>query len=564
MSKGLITRFAVLAVVQVLAFMSAVAELRRVPQDYSNIQAAVESTLPGDTVLLSAGTYREAVTVPARDMTIASEYVLNGDTAEIAQCIWMSTVIEGDSLRCLTIADILEIEPTIVIQGIRFALARIEGGDMGGAILVEHCNARVEDCRFDSCQAGSGGAVAVLSTRAELNRCRFTYCGAGYFAGIVYADSSHVLVDSCLVQSCATNGDSSTVPDLFGIRTSNLTVRHTEFTECGHGAGGSGAHFVNVWLPRDTVRIVQCEFFNNRWDNLINWGGEFLNYLLIDSCHFHDELLAQALYSQGLPDCTVTLQVTDNEFERFSYELPYVMHGLFALDQSHAHTLISRNLISEFPLGHSTLGSLFGRNFAEREISRNYVVNNSNWSHFGPPDKQFFFFVNADTGEFEHNIFLNNRGYSIYQAPPWTGAHARHNYFGHETGPYDSVNNPGGEGDTIWWAVDYVPWEPDSDFTSPVNERHSAPVVTNSFIGNSYPNPFNGEVTIEFVLLQDQRVDLAIVDLSGRHVASVLSGQVRKGVHIRTWRPEHSASGIYFARLVADGAVSCSKLLYLR
>ncbi len=83
------------------------------------------------------------------------------------------------------------------------------------------------------------------------------------------------------------------------------------------------------------------------------------------------------------------------------------------------------------------------------------------------------------------------------------------------------------------------------------------------------PNPFNPRTEISFALQQDARVQLSIIDLSGREVAR-LAGQVYPaGRHSVVWngRDSHGravASGTYFARIDAAGQVQTRKMVLLR
>lgn len=67
------------------------AEQILVPQEYTTIQSAIEASVDGDSVIISPGNYEEHLEVIEKDITIASLYLLNGDTAYID-----STIISGE------------------------------------------------------------------------------------------------------------------------------------------------------------------------------------------------------------------------------------------------------------------------------------------------------------------------------------------------------------------------------------------------------------------------------------------------------------------------------------
>jgi len=102
-----------------------------------------------------------------------------------------------------------------------------------------------------------------------------------------------------------------------------------------------------------------------------------------------------------------------------------------------------------------------------------------------------------------------------------------------------------------------------------VNDDQPGPGMKTMLRG-SYPNPFNPATTIEYSLARDAKVTLVIYDIAGRKVRSLISGaKVEAGVHKADWDGTNDngkklASGVYFARFVAEGQVSASKLILLR
>jgi hypothetical protein len=78
------------------------------------------------------------------------------------------------------------------------------------------------------------------------------------------------------------------------------------------------------------------------------------------------------------------------------------------------------------------------------------------------------------------------------------------------------------------------------------------------------PNPFNPATRLRLDLPQPDHVDLRVLDLQGRLVQTLFSGELPAGVHDFTWRPGTAASGAYF--VVAGGAreTQVRKVLYLK
>jgi len=81
-------------------------------------------------------------------------------------------------------------------------------------------------------------------------------------------------------------------------------------------------------------------------------------------------------------------------------------------------------------------------------------------------------------------------------------------------------------------------------------------------LAEPYPNPFNGEVKLEYALPYRDYVKLALFDLAGRRVALLENGVREAGAHIATWRPNGVGGGVYLAKLEAGRMSSMRKLIY--
>ncbi|MGH1363705.1 MAG: multicopper oxidase domain-containing protein [Calditrichia bacterium] len=86
---------------------------------------------------------------------------------------------------------------------------------------------------------------------------------------------------------------------------------------------------------------------------------------------------------------------------------------------------------------------------------------------------------------------------------------------------------------------------------------------TNLLLSN-YPNPFNPETKIRFVLKEPGRTLLEVYNLLGERVAVLADGFRFSGDHVLTWNPANAASGIYIARLQSGGAVKTQKMILMR
>ncbi|MCB9357391.1 MAG: T9SS type A sorting domain-containing protein [Calditrichaeota bacterium] len=93
---------------------------------------------------------------------------------------------------------------------------------------------------------------------------------------------------------------------------------------------------------------------------------------------------------------------------------------------------------------------------------------------------------------------------------------------------------------------------------------HTTPLVPNTLALSAYPNPFNSTVTIRYDLPQAGSVTLAVYDLQGRKVSTLMNEFAPSGSNELRWSPDQLASGVYFLTLEAPLATTTSKLLYLK
>lgn len=93
------------------------------------------------------------------------------------------------------------------------------------------------------------------------------------------------------------------------------------------------------------------------------------------------------------------------------------------------------------------------------------------------------------------------------------------------------------------------------------------PVGVASLAQNS-PNPFRLGTSIGFTLTERSRVQIEVVDASGRRVATLVDGEMSAGEHAVEWkardaRGEKLPMGVYFYKLTAPGISQTRKMIVL-
>lgn len=80
----------------------------------------------------------------------------------------------------------------------------------------------------------------------------------------------------------------------------------------------------------------------------------------------------------------------------------------------------------------------------------------------------------------------------------------------------------------------------------------------------NYPNPFMGTTTIEFALAEAGPVMIEVFDLTGRHIATLVDGEMPAGYHSTTWNTSDVASGVYLYRIRSGTFSQTRRALVIR
>lgn len=78
------------------------------------------------------------------------------------------------------------------------------------------------------------------------------------------------------------------------------------------------------------------------------------------------------------------------------------------------------------------------------------------------------------------------------------------------------------------------------------------------------PNPFNPTTSIEFVLPVASDIELAVYNVIGQKVATLVKGYYEAGEYSIQWNAANSSSGVYFYRLKADRFSETMKMILLK
>jgi hypothetical protein len=83
------------------------------------------------------------------------------------------------------------------------------------------------------------------------------------------------------------------------------------------------------------------------------------------------------------------------------------------------------------------------------------------------------------------------------------------------------------------------------------------------------PNPFNPVTTLSYGVPRDAEVRLAVYNVAGRLVRTLVDGPVEAGYHSVVWdgRDDHgvgTSSGVYFCRMESESFTGTTKMVLLK
>jgi flagellar hook assembly protein FlgD len=95
------------------------------------------------------------------------------------------------------------------------------------------------------------------------------------------------------------------------------------------------------------------------------------------------------------------------------------------------------------------------------------------------------------------------------------------------------------------------------------------PVATRPRIDRAFPNPFNPMTTIQFSVPKSGPVRVGIMDVHGRHVATLVNESMGSGVYRIRWNGTTGngadvASGVYYAQIQSRGGSGSGRLVLIK
>ena len=104
----------------------------------------------------------------------------------------------------------------------------------------------------------------------------------------------------------------------------------------------------------------------------------------------------------------------------------------------------------------------------------------------------------------------------------------------------------------------------DSNTSSVDTEGGATTLPTAYSLEQNYPNPFNPTTSIAFSLPESAQVSLAVYDVLGRRVATLVNGRLQAGQHSVQFEASSLPSGMYLYRLTTPTGSMTQKMILLK
>ncbi len=547
-----------------------------VPDEFETIQAAINATEDGDTVLVHPGEYLGNINFNGRNISVGSLFLLDGDEGHVGE-----TIIDGNEQAIAVI--IKDSEETALIG---FTIRNGVGRGAGGGIYCNNSNPVIESCFITDNISALGGGIWSLRSDVTLRNCVFSGNVAASGGGLFF-DTSTALVVNCDINNNVTEGrGGGVVSTLSDVVIDNCSISNNISADegCGgiHAFAGSllisctsitdniGANGGGIYVVRGTVgEIINCTICNNSTEGDV--GGIYLQDETSMSV-LNSIIFANEPNQIGLAD-DAEIQISWSDIEDgWEGEGNVVENPLFFNpDEGDYH------LTEDSPCLDAGDPEYDPDPDGTRVDMGAFYLHQRDIDVF--PDTLLF--TDGEIGVTDSlRMSIGNVGLTTLHISGISLVEVESPF---EINDYDEFDLGPDESLDVW--IRYAPYEyaragnhlliesddPDEGeilvrvFSSAVNSVESELESTLEFaLSAAYPNPFNSTTTIEYALPFASDVTLNLYNLSGQRIETLAEGRLQAGVHRTMLDAGDMPSGLYFMKLEGAGLSLARKVMLIR
>jgi len=219
---------------------------------FSTIQAALNFSGMGDTIIVGEGTYFENIEIENQNNVITSHYILNGDSSVIA-----NTVIDGNETGIAV--SMHSAGPSTHLIGLTIQNGYTTNG--GAGLNCQNSYPTLSDCIFQNNRSGvanpytHGGAILVQDSEITLENVILRNNYSSGNGGGIYLDQSHLQGSRLLFHSNMSNVQGGSI----GLYKASGSIDHVTFTNDSAAAEGGA-----IFLHESELSITSSILWDNR------------------------------------------------------------------------------------------------------------------------------------------------------------------------------------------------------------------------------------------------------------------------------------------------------------
>jgi hypothetical protein len=224
------------------------------PADFNNIQAAINYSSHGDTIIVAEGRYFENINFNGRNITLTSTDPCNPDVVA-------ATIIDGSQNGSVVTFNNGE-DANCILNGFTITKGYAE---YGGGIYCEASSPTITNCIITVNSATWGGGMFNSESSPTLINCTFSGNSADDGGGTLNLQSSPILTN------CTLNENSAILGGGMSNWESSSTITNCAFNGNSTSKSGGGMFNAGIWISQSSPTITNCTFNGNLAS--LNGGG---------------------------------------------------------------------------------------------------------------------------------------------------------------------------------------------------------------------------------------------------------------------------------------------------
>ena len=523
----------------------------RVPQDQPTIQAGINASVDGDTVLVAANTYYENINFKGKAITVASHFIMDGDTSHIN-----NTIIDGSQAEnpdsASTVYFVSAEDTNSVLTGFTITGGKgtyttydIYNDIDGGGIYIWDSGAKIEYNK-------------IINNHLETADDR--YCGGAGIFGLSRIRNLVIRGNEISNNSATTTGNAQSFAAGAIVSTEatciveNNRIQHNELSTPSSTFAFAAGLMVDGWDRQTGNYIVRNNIIrNNKLDPENSGGG---GGMVIQNCSplAYNNIISGNKAHDGGGIWVIHYKFTDDMVA----PKPRLINN----------TIINNNAIEY-------AGGIMMGSSPESFI---YLMNNIVAYNTGTPPYDQVVRQNGAGRMVRHCIVQGvDYGASNIAADPMLVADSLSNEspaIGAGTIEYDfgddvllkcpAFDINGRERPFPTGSMpDIGAWESNLEFATGIDAETGAEIPEHFALQQNYPNPFNPTTIIAYDLPRPGNVKLTVHNALGQQVAELVHKNQQAGSHSVTFDAEHLPTGIYVYHLQINGEYSIKKKMML-